>query len=247
MQISIGNIIGGNSSVAGIPPVKDALHFDSTYGDRVDLPLNFVTGTRTISMWVNPDVTTFNGQARQALCAQYGGSGQRTTYWEFRETGVIRMYLPTASTGNSYVLIESNAGQYFNGGQWYYISVSLDASTGATMYVDGVAQTNTAPAANLGFTRSGASFQWGNAVILTPAFKGKLKELAIWTSARTQSEIVSDMTRVYTGSETGLKAYFPTTEGSGSVIQDINSVYTGSIVTTNPTPNYIDDVMWVVS
>lgn len=247
MQISIGNIIGGNSSAAGIPPVKDALHFDSTYGERVNLPTSFITNTRTISFWVNPDVTTFNGQNRQFLASQYAGSGQRTFYAEFRDTGVIRMYLPTASSGNNNVLIESNAGQYFNGGQWYYISISLDASTGGTMYVDGVAQTNTAPTANLGFTRSGATFEWGNWSFTTDYFKGKVKELAVWTTARTQSEIVSDMTRVYTGSETGLKAYFPTTEGSGSVIQDINSVYTGSIVTTNPTPNYIDDVMWVVS
>ena len=230
-----------------VPVYDDALHFDATYGDRVDLPFSFVTGTRTISMWVNPDVTTFNGQSRQFFFSQYASSNQRTTYWEFRDTGVLRVYVPTSTSGNNFVLIESNAGVYFNGGQWYYISVSLDSSTGATMYVDGVAQTNTEPTATFGFTRSGANTEWGNWSTQTKAFNGKLKELAIWTSARTQSEIVSDMTRVYTGSETGLKAYFPTTEGSGSVIQDINSVYTGSIVTTNPTPNYIDDVMWVVS
>lgn len=227
--------------------VKDALHFDSVYSEKVNLGLNFITNTRTISMWVNPDVTTFNGQNRQFFASQYGGSGQRTFYAEFRDTGVIRMYLPTAVSGNNFVLIESNAGQYFNGGQWYYISISLDATTGATMYVDGVAQTNTTPTATFGFTRSGANFEWGNWTLLTDYFNGKVKELAVWTTARTQSEIVADMTRVWTGAETGLKAYFPTNEGSGNTIQDINSVYTGTITTTNTTPNYIDDVMWVNS
>jgi len=246
MQISIGNIIRGNSS-AGAAPVKDALHFDFNYSENVNLGTSFVTGTRTISLWVNPDVTTFNGQNRQAIYSQYLGSGQRTIYAEFRDTGVIRMYLPTSSSGNNYALIESNAGQYFNGGQWYYISISLDATSGGTMYVDGVAQTNTAPTAKLGFTRSGGIFYLANGNVLTPAFSGKIRGLNVWTTARTQSEIVADMTRVYTGSEVGLKAYFPTTEGSGSIIQDINSVYTGNIVTTNPAPNYIDDVMWVVS
>lgn len=228
-----------------VPVYDDALHFDATYGDRVDLPFSFVTGTRTISMWVNPDVTTFNGQSRQFFFSQYASSNQRTTYWEFRDTGVIRMYLPTSSSGNNFVLIESNAGQYFNGGQWYYISVSLDASTGGTMYVDGVAQTNTAPTATLGFTRSGANTEWGNWSTQAKAFNGKLKELVVWTTARTQSEIVADMTRVWTGAESGLKAYFPTNEGSGNTIQDINSVYTGNIVTTNTSPTYIDDFMWV--
>jgi len=228
---------------------KDALHFDATYNEWVQLPSNFITSTRTVSFWVKPDVTTFNGQARQFLAAQYAGSGQRTFYAEFRDTGVIRIYLPTASSGNNFVLIESNAGQYFNGGQWYYISISLDASTGGTMYVDGVAQTNTAPTATLGFTRSGSNFHFGGFGTFIPTLgnTGTQKELAVWTTARTQSEIVADMTRVFTGAESGLKAYFPTNEGSGNTIQDINSVYTGTIVTTNTTPNYIDDVMWVNS
>ena len=230
-----------------VPVYDDALHFDATFNEWVQLPFNFVTNTRTISFWVKPDVTTFNGQTRQFLAAQYAGSAQRTFYAEFRDTGVIRMYLPTRSSGNNNVLIESNPGQYFNAGQWYYISISLDASTGGTMYVDGVAQTNTAPTAILGFTRSGGVCYLANGNLLTPAFSGKIRGFNVWTTARTQSEIVADMTRVYTGSEGGLKAYFPTTEGSGSIIQDINTVYTGTISTTNPSPNYIDDVMWVVS
>ena len=230
-----------------VPVYDDALHFDRTYQDGVNIGLNFITNTRTISFWVKPDYTTFNGMTREFLMAQYAGSGQRTFYAEFRDTGVIRMYLPTATSGNNNVLIESNAGQYFNGGQWYYISISLDATTGGTMYVDGVAQTNTAPTATLGFTRSGAIFTWGKFGLLFPTLLGSStqKDLAVWNIARTQSEIVADMTRVWTGAESGLKAYFPTNEGSGNTIQDINAVYTGTITTTNPSPTYIDDFMWV--
>ena len=227
--------------------IKDALHFDSLYDDRVDLPMSFVTGTRTISTWIKPDVTTFNGQARQFFWSQYGASGQRTTYAEFRETGVVRILVPTTASGNAGNLIESNAGQYFNAGQWYYISVTIDATLGAVMYIDGVAQTNTDPTALLGFTRSGATFKWGgwNASFLSS--NATCKGLAVWTEARTPAEIVADMTRVYTGSETGLKSYFPTDEGSGTTIQDINSVYTGTLFSTNGSPTYEDDFMWVES
>lgn len=230
-----------------VPVYDDALHFDRTYQDGVNIGLNFITNTRTISFWVKPDYTTFNGMTREFLMAQYAGSNQRTFYAEFRDTGVIRMYLPTAVSGNNNVVIESNAGQYFNGGQWYYISVSLDASTGGTMYVDGVAQTNTAPTATFGFTRTGAIFTWGKFGSAIPTLLGSStqKDLVVWNTARTQSEIVADMTRTWTGAETGLKAYFPTNEGSGNTIQDINLVYTGNIVTTNPSPTYIDDFMWV--
>lgn len=232
---------------AGVPIYEDALHFDRNYSDGVLIGSNFVTNTRTISFWVKPDYTTFNGMTREFLMAQYAGSNQRTFYAEFRDTGVIRMYLPTAVSGNNNVIIESNAGQYFNGGQWYYISISLDATTGGTMYVDGVAQTNVGSSATLGFTRSGAVFTWGKFSPSIPTLLGSStqKGLAVWTTARTQSEIVADMTRTWTGSETGLKAYFPTNEGSGNTIQDINSVYTATITTTNSSPTYIDDFMWL--
>jgi hypothetical protein len=205
-----------------------------------------VTGTRTISFKVTPDVTTFNGQARQFMFSQYSSSGKRTVYIEFRDTGVIRAFLPTTSTGNSYVLLESNAGVYFNAGQEYYITATIDASTGAKIMVDGVAQTNTSPTTTLGFTRSGAPCNWGGWYLFsTGSSNATMRDLAIWNVSRTPAEIVTDMTRVWTGSESGLKGYFPTTEGSGTTIQDINTTYTGTLSTTNPSPTYEDDFMWV--
>ena len=232
-----------------VPAAKDALHFDSVYSDKCTLPLNFVTGTRTISTWVKPDYTTYNGMTREFLYAQYNASGQRTTFTEFRDTGVLRTYIPTSTTGNNFALIESNPGVYFNANQWYYVSVTIDSlDNTAKMYVDGVLQNSTAPS-TVPFSRTGSSFVWGSFTTYIPTlrFNGTLKELTVWTISRTQSEIVADMTRVYTGAEIGLKAYFPTNEGSGNTIQDINSVYTGTITTTNTTPNYINDTMWVTS
>jgi len=55
----------------------------------VNLGLNLFTGCRTISFWVKPDYTTFNGMTREFLLGQYGSSGnERTVYIEFRDTGI---------------------------------------------------------------------------------------------------------------------------------------------------------------
>ncbi len=232
------------------PVVKNALHFDSVYKDRVTLPLNFVTGARTISTWVKLDTTTFNGQTRNFIFGQYGSSGKRTTYFEFRDTGVLRWYVSTTTSGNTGVLIESDAGVYFNANQWYYLTVTIESSTNtAKMYVDGVQQTATA-SSTVPLSRSGAVFCWGSfgPYLPTFAFDGTLKELNVWTVERSQAEITADMTRTWTGSESGLKAYFPTTEGSGVTIQDINTSYSGTITTTNGGgTTYIDSTMWVIS
>ena len=226
---------------------KDALSFDRTYSDGVNLGLNFVTGARSVSLWVKPKYTTYNGMPREFMMAQYGGSGQRTLYMDFRD-GIISIYFSLTTSGNLNGIISSNSGQYFNGGQWYHVCFTIESAGSTKLYVDGVQQTQTW-VNTLPLSRSGAYCYWGKFGPYAPTLLGSsiMKELAVWTVERTPSEVVADMTRVYTGSESGLKAYFPTNEGSGNTIQDINSVYTGNIVTTNTTPNYIDDVMWVNS
>lgn len=231
-----------------IVPVYDyALNFDKNYQDAVNLGLNLFTGCRTISFWVKPDYTTFNGMTREFLLGQYGSSGnERTIYIEFRDTGVLRVVFETGASGGTSYLLESNAGQFFNGGQWYFVTFTIEAAGSTKIYIDGVLQSNTINHTTQ-LSRTGGVACLGRIGLVYPAINGNstIKELNIWNVERSLAQVNADMTRVWTGAESGLKAYFPTNEGSGNTIQDINSIYTGTIITTNTTPNYIDDFIWV--
>ena len=231
-----------------IVPVYDyALNFDKNYQDAVNLGLNLFTGCRTISFWVKPDYTTFNGMTREFLLGQYGSTGnERTIYIEFRDTGVLRVVFETGASGGTSYLLESNAGQFFNGGQWYFVTFTIEAAGSTKIYIDGVLQSNTINHTTQ-LSRTGGVACLGRIGLVYPAINGNstIKELNIWNVERSLAQVNADMSRVWTGSESGLKAYFPTNEGSGNTIQDINSIYTGTIITTNTTPNYIDDFIWV--
>ena len=227
------------SSIGGAPDY--ALAFDNTsYTENIPIGLNYLTNTRTISLRVKLDTTTFNGQSRNFLYGQYGGSGQRTTYLEFRDTGVLRAYVPTTSTGNTSVLIESDAGVYFNADQWYYISLVM-TGTRAEIYVDNVLQSNTATT-SVPFSRSGGTFTLGviGAIIPSLAFTGTMQDVSVWNDARTQTELLADETRVFTGSEAGLKGHWSMDEGSGTTITDAS----GTQVKTISSTNVVSD-MWV--
>lgn len=219
---------------------NDALKFDTTYSDLGILPVGLATGVRTISMWVKPNVTTFNGQSRQFFANQYSGNtGKRTFSLEFFTDGRIRA---VKKTSGYFEFCYSNSGFYFQANTKYYITFSAGI-LGTRLYVNGNLHSSTGNSASFigseRFTIGGASDQTSN-----PAswFPGEISGLSIWNTERTPSEIVSDMARSFDGTETGLKAHYKF-NGSGSVITEINNNYNGTISTTNTNPNYIDDVM----
>ncbi len=70
-------------------------------------------------------------------------------------------------------------------------------------------------------------------------WNGRLDEIRIWEIARTEAEIQANMSVELTGTETGLVAYYPMNEGSGSVLGDASgNENTGQLIN-------MDDTSWV--
>lgn len=70
-------------------------------------------------------------------------------------------------------------------------------------------------------------------------WNGRLDEIRIWEIARTEAEIQANMSVELTGNETGLVAYYPMNEGSGSVLGDASgNENTGQLIN-------MDDTSWV--
>ena len=64
----------------------------------------------------------------------------------------------------------------------------------------------------------GSRFSTSNAL-----FQGQIDDLQIWNDARTQAEIIENMHKELTGNETGLRAYYKMSNGTGTSLTDNSS------------------------
>ena len=103
---------------------------------------------------------------------------------------------------------------------WHHWAVTYDAvSTARTIYRDGVQVANgSSPSSFLGTgnLKIGRAYNADNNY-----FNGVVDEVRIWTVAKTQSEIQTDMNSCLTGTETGLLAYYQFEDGTGTTLTDI--------------------------
>lgn len=64
-------------------------------------------------------------------------------------------------------------------------------------------------------------------------FNGKMHDMSVWNTAKTQTQIQSDMNNTFSGSEANLVAYYPLTEGSGATVSDVTGKFNGTLTGVN--------------
>ena len=102
---------------------------------------------------------------------------------------------------------------------WHHIAGTWEQSTGViSIYIDGVLSGTDNYAGSVGPITADI-FQIGAAHSLYN-WKGQLDEVRIWNVVRSQAEIVENMNKQLTGTETGLIAYYKMEEGTGTSLTD---------------------------
>ncbi|ETR71276.1 MAG: hypothetical protein OMM_02609 [Candidatus Magnetoglobus multicellularis str. Araruama] len=141
----------------------------------------------------------------------------------------------------SYSTNSASSGSYTDS-NWHHWAVTFDASgLTQTVYCDGILiTTNVADAA---YSLTG-NFYIGCGANTTNYFEGKLDDIRIWTTARTQANIQEYMFEVLNGNETNLLTYWRMDESwSYKYINDssdnsIHCVVNGSMVSSDLETSY---------
>ncbi len=121
---------------------------------------------------------------------------------------------PNTSTGESKIL--SSVNMPLN--EWHHIAVTLSSTGNGTLYLDGVSiGTNsgmTFKPSDLGVTAN--NWMGKSQYSENPLFDGKMDEVRIWSSVRTQAEIRANIYNELNGNESGLVAYYQMDETEGA-------------------------------
>lgn len=121
--------------------------------------------------------------------------------------------------GNSYFAPDSDP---IATSTWTHVAMTWTQGGNITSYVNGqlVGSTATSNA----YVNSGVYtyMGMGDAVSWAP-FKGKIDEVRLWSTARTQSELSNNMYVQLNGDEAGLTSYYKMSAGTGTTINDNKS------------------------
>jgi Concanavalin A-like lectin/glucanases superfamily/Secretion system C-terminal sorting domain/The GLUG motif len=216
---------------------NSSLEFDGLNDHvRISSAMNIGNGSNTVEAWIKvPLIGTNNLQATDRVGIIMGNYDiSPNAGWEIHDDGQLRMWWNKNSGG-----YEFYGTKDLRDNAWHHIAfvrdVSLDSSF---MYVDGVLDASYQSAGpNLTFT---TSFYIGadRRVSLSPYFHGRMDELRVWNTARTQTEIREYMCENVSGS-TGLLAYYQMSNDSGTSLTDnTGNGYTGTLT-------YMDNSDWV--
>ena len=191
-----------------VPP-GNALDFDGVDDHVViaDDPGLDLTAAYTIEAWIRPDSFSWLG----GIVSKYHSSGANGF--------TLRLGVTGNSRGIGFDQLET-ADDLLTAGQWVHVAAVNDNGARA-LYLNGVAQTLSGTpisvTANSEPIMIGVDYNTGTSGRF---FDGRIDEVRIWNTARTESDIRSGMNRILDGDESGLVAYYRMDAISGTDVTD---------------------------
>lgn len=149
-----------------------------------------------------------------------------------RMDSTMRFRCHTYDINNSQRFINPSGFNPVDDGQWHHMAIVWDGVNGESWgFIDGVQRHYaTMPIeSEIRDTSSLTTFTIGGATPTGRLIKGWIKDVRMWNVARTQEEILANMSSKLIGDEEGLLLYLPLDEGKGETVVDKASGFEANI------------------
>ncbi len=199
-----GTLVGGSTSAWVPSPVQsgdNGLTFDGSAFSQVSIPNPGIydLSSGTVEFWVNPS-------SLPGTSTVFGNRGAGGTRYSFEiSSGSIGMTIGSASNTIPFSFVT---------GTWHHLAFVNDG-TQSTVFVDGV-NTGTIPGGFGGTTITLQPITLGVAKSSgadANPLNGTLDEVRVWSTQRTQTQIMNFMNNTMTGTESGLAGLFSFNQG----------------------------------
>jgi hypothetical protein len=196
---------------------NNALSFDGV-NDYVSVGSVGLPSINTREFWFKPNNLAIG---LNQYFMDFGGNN----YWIqlFDVDGDDKLELRAGGGSVTYV---DGIAEFTDTSRWYYVAVTVDSGKTLTIYING--NYDNSGSVHLGTPGALVLGIYGGHSL---PFNGKIDEVRIWKTVRTQAQIQSDMNSRVLGDTAGLVAYYPFNEG----IADSNNtnILTADDVTSN--------------
>ncbi len=203
----------------------------------VALPTNaYFDGDFTLEMWLKPYNT---GSSADIDIVQFSSTNVDVVRVQLM-AGALEPALAVANSNYWTVLTSTNSP--LSTGQWSHVALVLDG-TQALVYINGtLTDRGSGILSPVDAVRTDCKIGVG----LTSPYNGAICEFRVWGDARTSAEISSNMNRRLSGGEAGLVAYWPASEGQGTILLDrsghgLPGIAQGTVAWTNDMPAMVSD------
>jgi hypothetical protein len=210
-----------------------ALSFNGST-QNANLPaLGITTNTMTMEAWVYANGT--QNAAAGLIFAR--GNTTLASGLGFGYANSTKIGYTWNNTGSTY---NWTGGPTYPLNTWFHIALVIEP-TKATIYLNGVPYVNNVANAAVNFADI-MQLATDNCCV-GRNFNGQMKEVRIWTTARTQAEVQSDITSTAT-TATGLKAYYKLNESTGTTIADAAAALGTGTLIGSPSPTAYNSYSW---
>lgn len=197
------------------------------------------TSSLTIEAWIFPRGTV----AKRIVSSYFNNAAQSgeiilDTYNATNNGRGLRLAVEGA--GNT--LSQLSIANVLTLNAWNHVAGTFNSGV-MTLYVNGVAVTNNsvvpAPFTSIPGCTNSITIGEDPTIGALEYFNGKMDDIRIWTTTRTQAQIAGNMNNCLVGNENGLKNYFKFSEGAGSTVTDLVTGAIGNMSGMTPATAWI--------